>query len=131
MDKSYENFKYTDITEKVIQQAYFVFNALGFGFLEKIYENALLKRLKSEGLETYQQKSIKVYFEDEPIGEYYADLVVENKVIVEVKSVEKLSKIHEVQLVNYLKASEIEVGLLINFGKSIEIKRKVFSERKR
>ena len=131
MDKSYENFKYTDISEKVIQQAYFVFNALGFGFLEKIYENALLKRLKSEGLETYQQKSIKVYFEDEPIGEYYADLVVENKVIVEVKSVEKLSKIHEVQLVNYLKASEIEVGLLINFGKSIEIKRKVFSERKR
>ena len=95
MDKSYENFKYTDISEKVIQQAYFVFNALGFGFLEKIYENALLKRLKSEGLETYQQKSIKVYFEDEPIGEYYADLVVENKVIVEVKSVEKLSKIHK------------------------------------
>lgn len=92
--------------------------------------NALFIRLKSSGLLVKKQFSISVHFEDELIGEYYADLIVEKKVILEIKAVENLHPAHEVQLVNYLKATNIEVGLLINFGEKLEIKRRVFSNKK-
>ena len=122
-----DNYKYSDLTEKIIKEAYFVHNTLGFGFLEKVYENALFKRLNNIGLKTKQQFPINVYFENELIGEYYADLIVEEKIILELKAIQELNKIHETQLVNYLKATDIEVGLLINFGPTLDVKRRVFS----
>ena len=125
--KSKNNYKYSDLTEKIIKEAYFVFNSLGSGFLEKVYENALTIRLKKVDLSIETQFPINVYFENELIGEYIADIVVERKIIVELKAVKKLNSIHEVQLVNYLKATNMEVGLLLNFGEKLEIKRRVNS----
>ncbi|MBI5403220.1 MAG: GxxExxY protein [Ignavibacteriae bacterium] len=122
-----DNYKHSELTEKIIKEAYFVFNALGYGFLEKVYENALFRRLNNIGLKTLQQSPINVYFENELVGEYYADLIVEEKVIIELKAIQELNKIQETQLVNYLKATKIEVGLLINFGPKLDFKRKVFS----
>ncbi|HMT10187.1 MAG TPA: GxxExxY protein [Ignavibacteria bacterium] len=122
-----ENYKYSDITEKIIGEAYKVHNVLGSGFLEKVYENALFKKLRESGLYVVQQYPIKVVFENEIIGEYCSDLFVESKVIVELKAVESLHQLHEVQLVNYLKATGIEVGLLLNFGKVLQVKRRVHS----
>lgn len=101
---------------------------MGTGFLEKVYENALYKKICDAGIKALKQYPIKVYFEDEIMGEYCADLYVDDKILVELKAVDTLNSIHEVQLVNYLKATGIEVGLLLNFGKNLEIKRKVFSE---
>ena len=121
---------HSEITEKIIQQSYYVHNTLGFGFLEKVYENALVKKLKDIGLDTKQQYPIKVSFEGKIIGDYFADILVENKVIIELKSVLKTAPIHSAQLVNYLKATGIEVGLLINFGKSCEINRKILTKNK-
>lgn len=121
------NYPHSDITEIIIKNAYLIHQKLGYGFLEKVYENALLIELQKSNLKVESQKSIQVNYEGEIIGDYFADIVVENKVIVELKAVERISKINEVQLVNYLKASKIEVGLLINFGKSVEIKRKIFT----
>jgi len=122
------NYKHSELTEKIIKEAYFVFNSLGYGFLEKVYENALYKRLNKQNLVTKQQYPINVFFENELVGEYYADLIVEDKVIVELKAIQELNKIHEAQLVNYLKATEIEVGLLINFGPKLEFKRRVLTQ---
>ena len=99
---------------------------LGCGFLEKVYENALLIELRSLGLKAESQVPIKVYYKDEVVGEYTADILVEEKVILELKTVEKLEKIHEAQLLNYLKATGIHVGLLVNFKHTkAEIKRMV------
>jgi GxxExxY protein len=123
-----KNYKYSDLTEIIIQEAYYVFNKLGFGFLEKLYENALFKRLNKLNLKVERQLPISVYFDDEIVGEYVADLIVERKILVELKSVKEIIDIHEMQLVNYLKATGIEVGLLINFGSKIQIKRKVLSK---
>ncbi len=117
--------KHTDLTEKIIKAADRVHNTLGFGFLEKIYQNAMMIELSKMGLKALSEEPITVYYESEIIGEYFADIVVEDKIILELKAVKQLSKIHEVQLVNYLKATGIEVGLLINFGHSVQIKRKV------
>ncbi len=121
------NYKYSDITEKIIGEAYKVFNTLGSGFLEKVYENALFKKIKDTGLKVVQQYPVKVIFENEIVGEYCSDLIVEDKIIIELKALESLNQIHEVQLVNYLKATGLEVGLLLNFGKKLEVKRRVFS----
>ena len=122
-----ESYKHSALTQKIIGEVYYVYNALGYGFLEKVYENALYKRLKDSGFSVEKQFPIKVSFEEEIIGEYFADLVVDEKVIIELKAIETIHPIHEVQLVNYLKATEVEVGLLVNFGKEVEIKRRVFS----
>ncbi|MEA3431216.1 MAG: GxxExxY protein [candidate division WOR-3 bacterium] len=121
-----EVYKYSDITEKIIKASYEVHNNLDYGFLEKVYENLLAIELRNIELNVEQQKPIKVLYKGELVGDYVADLMVEDKVIVEIKSVSKLEQVHEVQLVNYLKATEKEVGLLINFGKSVEVKRKIF-----
>jgi GxxExxY protein len=103
---------------------------LGFGFLEKVYQNALIIELRKMGLSILSEETITVYYENEIVGEYVADIIVEDKVILELKAVKELTQIHEVQLVNYLKATGIEVGLLINFGHSVQIKRKVFDKTK-
>ncbi|MBL7131946.1 MAG: GxxExxY protein [Candidatus Omnitrophica bacterium] len=120
------DYKHSDITEKIIGAAYKIYNTLKFGFLEKVHENALALELRKTGLAVRQQEPIKVYYGGEIVGEYIGDIIVDGKVIVEVKAVKDLDDIHEVQLVNYLKATGIEVGLLINFGRQIEIKRKIF-----
>ena len=124
---STDNYKHSEITEKIIKAYYKVYNTLGYGFLEKVYENALFIELRAMGLFVEKQKQIKVYYEGKEVGEYFADLVVAECVIVELKAAESLCEEHEFQLINYLKASEIEVGLLLNFGKKPEFKRKVFS----
>jgi GxxExxY protein len=120
--------KYADLTEKIINAAYKVHNVLGFGFLEKVYQNALVIELRKRDLVVSSGVPIKVFYDNEIVGEYVADLIVEDKVILELKAVKDLAEIHEVQLVNYLKATGIEVGLLINFGHSVQVRRKVFDK---
>jgi len=99
--------------------------------LEKVYENALVIEFRKEGIHVLSQAPIRVFYESEIIGEYYADLLVDGKVIVEIKAVRKLAQEHEAQLLNYLKASDIEVGLLLNFGARPEVKRKAFDNRRK
>ena len=118
---------HANLTEAIIQAFYTVYNALGYGFLEKVYENALLLELRRRGLQVEQQAPIKVYYAGQVIGEYFADLLVEGKVIVELKAAEAISPAHEAQLLNYLKATGISVGLLLNFGPRPEFRRKVFT----
>lgn len=120
-----------DITNKIIKAFYKVNNTLGFGFLEKVYENAMLIELRKMGCRVSQQKNIKVHYENEEVGDYYADLLVDDLVIVELKAIENLCKEHEFQLINYLKATKSEVGLLVNFGKKAEFKRKIFTNDKK
>jgi len=105
---------------------YKVYNNLGYGFLEKVYENAMMLDFKKENIPTASQYAIKVFYENEIVGEYFADILVDGKVIVEIKVVRNLALEHEAQLLNYLKATDKEVGLLLNFGPKPEIKRKVF-----
>lgn len=124
-----ENYKHSDITDRIIKAFYQVYNTLGYGFLERVYENAMLIELTSMGMMVEKQRQIKVYYQENDVGEYYADLFVEECVIVELKAAEALCEEHKFQLINYLKATEIEVGLLLNFGKKPEMKRKVFSNK--
>ena len=123
---------HSNITDKIIKAFYTVNNKLGFGFLEKVYENAMIIELSKMGCKILQQKKIKVYYKDNEVGDYYADLLVDDLVIVELKASENLCKEHEAQLTNYLRASNTEVGLLLNFGKKAEFKRIIFTnDRKR
>ena len=126
MNYTDDNYIYSELTNKIIGSAYRVFKELGAGFLEKVYENAMIIELEEQGLQVQQQYPLKVYYKKQVIGDYYADLVVENKVLIELKAVTELTGIHEVQLVNYLKATGVKVGLLINFGEQLKVKRKVF-----
>ncbi|TLD42422.1 MAG: NADH:ubiquinone oxidoreductase subunit 5 (chain L)/Multisubunit Na+/H+ antiporter, MnhA subunit [Candidatus Jettenia ecosi] len=126
MNTDYESIKYKDLTEKVINIFYRVYNKLGYGFLEKIYESAMMIELKKEDIPAVSQSPIKVSYENNVIGEYFTDILVDDKVIVEIKAAKGLVIENEAQLLNYLKASNIEVGLLFNFGPKPEIKRKVF-----
>lgn len=123
-----KSYKHGDLTETIIGAAYRVYTVLGFGFLEKVYENALALELRKGGHSVTQQAAIEVLYEGEVVGQYAADLIVDGKVIVEVKAVRNLDEVHEVQLVNYLKATRIEVGLLVNFGRRISIKRRIFDQ---
>jgi len=104
-----------------------VHNTLGFGFLESVYQNALLIELEKNGLQAKKEVPIKVFYEEKSVGDYVADIIVEDKVILELKSVKEIHPAHEAQLTNYLKATGIEVGLLINFAESVRVKRKVFT----
>jgi GxxExxY protein len=113
-----------DLTQKIIGCAYKVHNALGPGFLEKVYENALKIELEKLGLRVKQQEPINVEYEGQMVGEYYADLWVDERVVIELKANQALAKEHEVQLVNYLTATRIDHGLLLNFGPSVQVKRK-------
>jgi GxxExxY protein len=112
------------ITERIIGCAYRVHNELGVGFLEKVYENALAFELAESGLQVKQQEPIPVYYRQKVVGEYFADLLVEDRILVELKAVRSIVSEHEVQLVNYLAATGKEDGLLINFGSSVQVKRK-------
>ena len=121
------NYLHSNITKKVIRAYYNVYNILGYGFLEKVYENALLIELRKQNLKCESQRSIEVYYDNQQVGLYYADIVVESKVIIELKAAEILTEEHEIQLVNYLKATDAEVGLLLIFGREAELSRKVLS----
>jgi GxxExxY protein len=123
--------KYADLTKQIIGAFYVVYNTLGYGFLERVYENALALELMNLELQVEQQKSITVYYADQPVGEYFADIVVNNVIIVELKAVRQLLDEHEAQLLNYLKATTIEVGLLLNFGPTPEVKRKVYDNARK
>jgi len=128
-----DNFKYSDITNKIIKAYYNVYNklglGLGFGFLEKVYENAMMIEIKKMGLKCEKQVPIKVYYDEETIGHYFADIIVEKVVIIELKADESICEEHKIQLVNYLKATDVEVGLLLNFGKKAEFRRKVLTNK--
>jgi GxxExxY protein len=119
------------ITEVILKAFYKVYNTLGYGFLEKVYENAMRIELTKMGIKAEQQKNIKVYYESEQVGDYYADLIVTDLVIVELKAAENICEEHEAQLLNYLKATVIEVGLLLNFGKEPKFSRKYFTNDKK
>ncbi len=123
--------KEQELTSRIIKAFYRVYNALGYGFLEKVYENSLMIELENMGFTVESQRAIDVYYRGKIVGNNFADLVVEDKVILEIKSAESIAESHESQIVNYLKASNIEVGLILNFGKSAILKRKVFSNNKR
>ncbi len=118
---------FEELTEQIIKAFYDVYNELGYGFLEKVYENALYIELKKMGLDVVQQQPIRVFYVGEVVGEYFADLIVERKVILELKAVKKISDQHEAQLINYLKATDAQVGLVLNFGHKPEFSRKIFS----
>lgn len=117
-----------DITDKIIKAFYNVYNELGYGFLEKVYENALLYELSLLGLNSTKQVPISVHYKDKVVGEYFADILVENKVILELKAT-PLHEEHTYQLLNYLKATEIEVGMLLSFGKNPKFERKIFENQ--
>ena len=118
---------YEKLTSEIIRTFYKVNNTLGYGFLEKVYENAMIIELKNIGCKVEQQKNIKVFYQGRVVGDYYADLVVDNFVLLELKAMETLCKEHEYQLINYLKSTKIEIGLLLNFGRKAEYKRKIFT----
>jgi GxxExxY protein len=115
-----------ELSEQILKAFYDVYNELGYGFLEKVYQNALYFELKHRGFDVEAQKQIKVYYKNVAVGEYYADLIVNNIIILELKATEVIVKESEYQLINYLKATHIEVGLLLNFGSKPEFRRKVF-----
>jgi GxxExxY protein len=119
--------KHKEITDAILH-AFFkvVYPQLGYGFLEKVYENALLIALSSAGLKVEQQAKIEVNFQEHVVGEYFADLLVQDRVIVEVKAAGRIAREHEAQLLNYLRATPYEVGLLLNFGPKPDFRRKVF-----
>ena len=119
-------YKHKELTSQIIKAFYDVYNTLGYGFLERVYENALVIELRKQGLKVVPQAKIEVQYDGHVVGEYFADLLVEGKVIVEIKAARALSDKHEAQLLNYLKATRYEVGLLLNFGPKPQIKRKIY-----
>ncbi len=123
-----KNYKHSEMTEKIIGAAYKVHNTLGSGFLEKVYQNSLVIEIRALGFDVEVEKPVKVYYHGEVVGNYVADIIVDGKVLLEIKAIKELSGIHEAQILNYLKATGIEVGLLINFGRSVNIKRRIMDK---
>jgi GxxExxY protein len=121
-----DDMKHRELSEKIIGAAYRAHKELGHGFMEKVYKNAMAIELGEAGLRCTCEVPLKVLYHGKVVGEYCADLVAEDKIVVEAKAVSKLDPVHEVQLVNYLKATGLNVGLLINIGRSVEVKRRVF-----
>ena len=117
--------------DTILSNFYRVYNELGYGFLENVYKNALCFALKDEGLKCETEKQIKVYFDGHVVGTYYADIMIEDCIILELKTDEVLNPAHEAQLINYLKATEIEIGYLLNFGKTAKFCRKIFSNSRK
>lgn len=118
--------KHGELTDGILKVFYEVYNELGYGFLEKVYQNAVYIELKNRGYFVETQKKIKVFYKGNVVGEYYADLVVNDLVILELKAADYLVEAFEWQLINYLRGTDCEVGLLLNFGKKPEFKRKIF-----
>ena len=123
--------KHSDLTGKILGAFFQVHKDMGFGFSEKVYESALEVLLKELGLVPERQKEIKVYYHDNVVGEYKADMIVNEVVLLELKSVEKLIDAHDAQMLNYLKSTEIEVGLLLNFGRQAEFHRKIYDNSRK
>ena len=123
--------KHSDLTGKILGAFFQVHKEMGFGFSEKVYESALEVLLLELGMIVEKQKEIKVYYHGKVVGDYKADMIVNNVVLLELKSVEKLIDAHDAQLLNYLKATEIEVGLLLNFGKEAEFHRKIYDNSRK
>jgi len=120
-----------NLTGQIIKAFYKVYNELGYGFLERVYEKALALELESMGLRVGRQRPIKVYYLGREVGDYYADLIVKGLVIIELKCAEAMCEAHEAQLLNYLKATDVEVGLLLNFGPKPAFRRKIFTNDKK
>ena len=123
--------KHRETIDIILKNFYAVYKELGHGFLERVYQNAMFFALQEAGLEVEAQRMIKVFFRGKEVGDYFADLIVNDVVIIELKAAVALTPEHEMQLVNYLKATEIEVGLLLNFGKEPEFQRKVWVNDKK
>ena len=122
-----DSMLYKDLSDEIIYWFYEVYNTLKYGFLEKVYKNALYLDLTNAGLLCETEKQIDVYYKEKRVGVYYADIVVENKIILELKTSESICKEHEYQLSNYLRATDYEVGYILNFGKKPEFKRILFT----
>ncbi len=125
------DYKYKELTDKIIHGFYEVYNELGFGFLESVYEKSLMLILSEYGLRVENQSRIEVNFRNRIVGEFRADLIVDKKVVIELKAVRTLLPEHEAQLINYLKATEYEIGLLLNFGNKPQIKRLIFNNERK
>ena len=123
--------KLSDKTDEILAAFYEVYNQLGFGFIENVYQNALFKELNKRHILCVAHPKITVHYKGEPVGYYEADMIVYDAIILELKAVSTLTEAHEIQLVNYLKATELEVGLLLNFGPRPEFKRRFFSKEAR
>ena len=121
------DYLFKEETDGIIAAFYDVYNTLGYGFFERVYQNALYQELKRRGFKCEAQYKVKVYFKGQEIGEYFADILVNNHIILELKAVDSICNEHELQLINYLKATEIEVGLLLNFGERPQVRRKLFT----
>ena len=120
-----------DLTSLILKTFYEVYNELGYGFLEKVYQNALLIELRKNGLEATPNKKIKVYYKGENVGNYYTDIIVNNTIILELKAADYIVEEFENQLLNYLKGTDCEIGLLLNFGKKPEFKRKIYENNRK
>lgn len=125
------DLKYKELTEQIIKAFYDVYNDLGYGFLERVYQNAMYFELLDQGFKVEAQRSINVFHKGRMVREYYADLVVNDVIIIELKAAVRLSDAYEEQLVNYLKATNIEVGLLFNFGTQPEFERKIWDNNRK
>jgi GxxExxY protein len=122
------NILHRDLTQSILKHFFDVYNELGYGFLERVYQNALYYELKANGFQVEAQKRIKVYYKEIEVGDYFADIIVNDLVILELKAQDYLIETNEFQLINYLKSTSCEVGLLLNFGKKPEFIRKSLSE---
>jgi len=125
------SYKHTEITDKIINAFYAVYNTLGYGFLEKVYRNAMTIEVSKLGLPVVPEAPIRVYYAGQIIGDYFADLLVADAVIVELKARRQLTQEHEAQLLNYLKATPYEVGLLLNFGPKPTLRRKAYDNSRK
>lgn len=134
MERNYQNdlqFKHVPLTEKIIGVFYEVYNELGQGFLESVYENAMTVALSQSGLAVVQQSDVQVMFRGQVVGEFRADLIVEGTILVELKAARAIDVAHEAQVLNYLRATTIEVGLLLNFGPKPQMKRFAFDNNRK
>lgn len=125
------DLKHKELTDGILKTFYEVYNELGYGFLEKVYQNSMYLELKNKGYKVEAQSKIKVYYKGTEVGEFYADLIVENLVILELKAVDYIIKDFENQILNYLRSTDCEVGLLLNFGKKPEFRRKIFENNRK
>ncbi|TDX10738.1 GxxExxY protein [Flavobacterium sp. S87F.05.LMB.W.Kidney.N] len=125
------NLLHEELTDTIIKTFYEVYNELGYGFLERVYQNSLYLELKSKGLKVEAQKKIEVYYKGIEVGQYYADLIVEDLIILELKAADCIAKEFENQILNYLRGTNCEVGLLLNFGAKPEFRRKIFENSRK
>ncbi len=120
--------KHREITEKIFRGFYTVYNNFGTGFLESVYENSLLIKLQNSGLKAHSQMPLSVYYREQVVGEFKADILVNDAVLLELKAVKRIEEVHKAQLINYLKVTGLEIGLILNFGNKPDFKRIIFTK---